>query len=265
MSQNLQRKNFCVFGNPISHSLSPKIHNHAFAHFQKELGFLGIYRAIELDALDPMLKETFLSQHFSGANVTSPFKENAFLIADFVDKSAQDIRAANTLMLKDDKIHAYNTDILGFANSLKNLSFENALVLGTGGAARAVISALNMLSEPICILNQSSNFRGLDAKFPCFSTKDFKIAQFDLIINATSALDPMSGLSELQAALFKNAKIAYDINYKESVFLQNAKSINEQIQIKDGKNMLLYQAALSFQIWTGIDAKAAFKVMQEIL
>lgn len=131
----MKLKSFGVFGNPIKHSKSPLIHNACFLTFQKELRFLGHYHPILLP-LESHIKSEFLHLGLSGANVTLPFKERAFQVCDKIKGIALECGAVNTLVLENDELVGYNTDALGFYLSLKQKNYQNALILGAGGALK---------------------------------------------------------------------------------------------------------------------------------
>jgi shikimate dehydrogenase len=139
--------NAFVVGHPIKHSRSPMIHG----HWLRQMGIDGIYRAVDVA---PENIEAFLAdlktgnpKNFRGGNVTIPHKEAAFKAADCPDELAEELGAANTLWLEDGKLHATNTDGFGFLANLDErhvawASTKSAVVLGAGGASRAIIQAL---------------------------------------------------------------------------------------------------------------------------
>ena len=123
---------FAVIGNPISHSLSPILHNTAFKAL-KINGFYGRY-CLE-DSKDFLCLKAL---HLKGANITIPFKETAFLHCTKVFGIAQQIKAVNTILFKDNQIFGYNTDALGFYQCIEKYPLKNALILGAGGFAKTV-------------------------------------------------------------------------------------------------------------------------------
>ena len=137
-------KKFCVFGLPVSHSLSPLIHK----EFAKQQGINIQYKMIEPDTEEHFEThaQSFFSKKGYGANVTIPFKEKAYEFASSHDSSAMECESANTLFLINSEIKAFNTDGLGFMNDLKNknisISGKNILILGAGGSARSIINSL---------------------------------------------------------------------------------------------------------------------------
>lgn len=269
-------KYLCVFGNPISHSLSPLIHNYALCSL--DLPF--VYGRFCLQNGEN-LKEKFYSLNLSGANVTIPFKEYAFKQADELDSLAQKIGAVNTIVkMKNGKLKGYNTDASGFVASLTNTMldfrhkiinptpFKSALVLGAGGSAKAVACILDEIGLEVLVANRSSQKRDFyDArgiKYCVFSELETMLkssakssinTHFDLVINATSA--SLQGNLPLQKEvlqdIFSRAKFAYDLMYGENLtpFLALAKKCN--LTYKDGKDMLLWQAAEALAIFISQD------------
>ena len=137
-------KKFCVIGLPISHSLSPMIHK----EFAKQQGINIQYKMIEPDSEEHFEThaQSFFSKNGYGANVTIPFKEQAYKFANSYDQSAIECDCANTLMLKESEIRAFNTDGKGFINDFYNkdisLSKKDILILGAGGSAKSIINSL---------------------------------------------------------------------------------------------------------------------------
>lgn len=258
-------KQFCVFGNPIAHSLSPQMHNFAFEFLQNDIGFRGSYGRYLLKDADNLAK-SFYDLRLDGANITLPFKENAFEQSDRVEGIAQKIQAVNTWVLRDKKIYGYNTDAEGFYQTIKDFNFKNALILGAGGSAKAIAFILQEKKITPTILNRSlERIRLLQKDFDCFTPHNFKAQQFDLIINTTSASlkNTLPFEKEFLQDLLCNAKYAYDLMYaKQTPFLQLAKSF---VPIKDGRDMLIAQGALAFELFCAKKIPQAFSLMQKAL
>ena len=146
-------KKFSVIGIPVKHSLSPKIHQ----EFAKQQGINIQYKMIEPDSVNHF--ETHANSFFSkkgyGANITIPFKEQAFVFADDHDTSALECDCANTLILKNNKIKAFNTDGEGFIRDLKekNISLvgKKVLIFGAGGSARSIVNSLSKIRQRLAI------------------------------------------------------------------------------------------------------------------
>lgn len=236
---------FAVVGNPIHHSLSPLLHNYAF----EVLGINAFYGRYCLDkAKDFRFLETL---GLRGANITIPFKEVAFRACDEVFGIAKKIEAVNTIVFCDNKILGYNTDAMGFYECITSFKFKNALILGAGGSARALACILQEKNIPATILNRSSerlqSFEGFETcTFASFKPKK----AYELIINATpSGLENSLPMQKEQLIeILNQAQLAFDLVYgRQTPFLQLAKSL--KILTKDGKDMLVYQAILAFEIF----------------
>ncbi len=243
----LSSRLFAIFGNPVSHSKSPLIHNAAF----KSLSLPDCYARVLLEDGNT-LKKTFLSLGLSGANITVPFKENAFEACDFLDDYAKNIGAVNTIALRDGKLHGFNTDAPGFMASLDGFVPKNVLILGAGGTARAIAYALKTENINVVIANRSTPrlkfFTGRGFNVCTFDALDAKLG-YDLIVNTTSAgltsEDELPCAKEMLDVLFENAVMVYDCIYKETAFLKRAKEAS--IKSKDGLDMLVWQAFFAFE------------------
>lgn len=240
---------FSIFGNPVSHSISPRLHNSVLEAF----GIDGCYirKTITEEAL---LLSTFKAMHLDGANVTVPHKEAAFAQCDEVRGIAQKIGAVNTLVREGKKVIGYNTDAGGFLEAIKPFGrMKTALILGAGGTAKAIAMALQENQLKVTILNRSLSrlafFEALG--FTCHTWDTFTPKPFDLIINTTSA-----GLKDEEfpcpkaflETLFLQSRFAFDVIYhKPTPFLQMADDAG--LMTIDGKTMLLHQAIFAFNLF----------------
>ena len=138
-------KHFLVIGNPIAHSLSPKIHNHAIRFYNLDAFYSRIL--LPQDIHSEFLREFIFSSNINGINITLPFKEIAYKAIDILESTAEKIGAINTIVNKDSKLYGYNTDAEGFymsiKDSIKDLGVKNALILGAGGSAKAIAVILD--------------------------------------------------------------------------------------------------------------------------
>lgn len=253
---------YAVFGHPIAHSKSPEIH----AQFARQTGQNLTYEAIlaPLDGLADSLTQ-FRNAGGKGANITVPFKEQAFALCDRLTPRAELAGAANTLMFKDDLILGDNTDGAGLVRDLRHnhqfaLTDKRILLLGAGGAARGVIGPLlECAPANLTVANRTaSRAHALAAHFKQhgFSTVtgcDLEaIAQpFDLIINATAA--SLKGeRPPVSTRIFLPTTLAYDMMYGPSLtpFLQWAQQ--QGAATVDGLGMLVEQAAEAFFFWRGV-------------
>jgi shikimate dehydrogenase len=256
------KKHFAVIGNPIHHSLSPQIHS-AFA---KEAGLHIDYEAV-LSPLDEF-KNTIhklIAQKLSGANVTLPFKKEAYELASQHSNHARIAEAVNTLEFKDDQIIGHNTDGIGLVRDLEqnldtHLKNKKILLIGAGGAAEGVIysmlekkpSELTLTNRTIKNSNVIQNKMDVHAKSFNVNLNVIEILKcphqyFDVIINATSASLSDATL-DIDHKVFHEGSLSYDMMYgKETSFIEQAKL--KSSRVSDGLGMLVEQAAEAFFIW----------------
>jgi len=242
-------KLFTIFGNPVSHSISPLLHNYTIRAF----GINACYGRTMLEN-PKYFRETFLKCGFNGANITVPLKETAFENCDEIYGIANNIKAVNTIINKNGKLIGYNTDASGFYESIKEFKgIKSALILGAGGTAKAIANILKTKEIKATVLNRSEKRIKyfLDNDFEAFSWSNFYPKKYDIIINTTSAglKDNAFPLEEnLLNALIKTSYYCIDVIYnKQTPFLKLAKKQNKPH--KDGADMLLYQAVLAFEIF----------------
>ncbi len=245
-------KIFAVFGNPVSHSISPRLHNAA-------LGELGLSREALYTRYELMdgsqLISKFKELKLSGANVTVPHKEAALAQCDVADETAIKIGSVNTLVSRGGKIYGHNTDAPGFLGAIESFGqINSALVLGAGGTAKAVAYALKSCGVRVCVLNRSEGRLANLADFEKFSWAnfaEFKGGKFDLVVNTTSAGlkdENLPAPAELLHPIFNEAKFAFDVIYgKKTPFLNLATASG--LRHKDGLEMLLFQAALALNLF----------------
>jgi shikimate dehydrogenase len=268
-------KTYCIIGDPIEHSLSPAMHNAAFNFLKLESSYIA-YRVtyLELEASICSLKEVGLA----GFNVTIPHKTRILKYIDVLDRVATQAGAVNTVKNIDSELYGYNTDVGGFLRPLMkrgiNLNGLNILLLGAGGAARAVVVALSSKAEnlKISIINRNIDRakelakigNTLGAKCESFSLDDVLLLsnRADVIVNALP-LGMHDEKSIIDAHNIPTESIVYDIVYKPVLtdLLKNAKQAGATVVY--GYEMLLEQGAESFQIWTGIPAP--LEVMKKAL
>ena len=245
-------KIFAVFGNPVSHSISPRLHNAALG----ELGLSreALYTRYELTDGSQLVSK-FKELKLSGANVTVPHKEAALAQSDVADETAIKIGSVNTLVSRGGKIYGHNTDAPGFLRAIESFGqINSALVLGAGGTAKAVAYALKSCGVRVCVLNRSEerlvNFAEFE-KFSWANFAEFKGGKFDLVVNTTSAGlkdENLPAPTELLRPIFDEAKFAFDVIYgKKTPFLNLAAA--SRLAHKDGLDMLLFQAALALNLF----------------
>ena len=252
-----------VLGNPISHSKSPRMHNYWLK--QNKLNGYYIPIKVELENFEETIW-TLVSMGFSGVNVTIPHKLSALKIADESSSTAQYIGAANTLTFtKENKIYADNTDAYGFINNIKckypdwDPKKGMSVVLGAGGASRAVIAALlSEGSKEIIVLNRTIEKaealkEDYDNKITVESWKNINevVASCSNIINTTSLGMNNESLIAIKPNAIPETALVSDLVYTplETNFLKMAK--NRGSRTVDGLGMLIHQGVPGFEAWFG--------------
>jgi len=244
------KKLFAIFGNPVSHSRSPLMHNHVF----KRLGVNACYTRIHLEE-GKDFKTRFFSQKLSGANITVPHKEAAFHACDEVRGFAQKVGVVNTVINEDGRLIGYNTDADGFLFAIEAFShIKNVLIIGAGGTAKALSMRLLEEGLDVSVLNRSQpNLKYFsELGLQTYTWENCPVKAYDLIVNTTSA-----GLSDeaypapiaLLSDLLKSSSFAADAIYgKLTPFLKRCKELD--IVYKDGADMLLGQGVLANNYFT---------------
>lgn len=260
---------YAVVGNPIGHSLSPRIHR----QFAEQTGQLIQYDAIELP-----IDNFGLSMHelrdngLRGSNVTVPFKQQAWQLCDERSREAELAGAVNTLSFyTDGSVHGANTDGIGLCRDLRTnlqipLSGKKILILGAGGAVRGILQPLLALNPAaITIANRTlsraielaETFQAL-GKLEACSFESTAGQHYDLIINATAA-GLSNELPPLPSGVLNQHVYCYDMMYNINEDTAFVKWSREQgvINAYDGLGMLVEQAAESFRIWRDVQPKTA--------
>jgi shikimate dehydrogenase len=246
---------FAIFGNPVSHSKSPLMHNLSF----QGLGFNGCYTRYLLEDGET-LKKTFFDLQLKGINITVPHKEHAYNACDVLDPFAQKVGAVNTIVEKEGKLYGYNTDAPGFLKAISEFSdVKNILFLGAGGTAQSTAVILKEEGYDVTILNRSAGrlekfkAQGFETfTFEDFPLKNISSKAYDLVINMTSAGledDALPAPKEILDIVIPSSKACVDVIYgKETPFLKLAKAYDKPT--KDGSDMLLYQGIIAFEHFT---------------
>jgi len=258
-------KSFAVIGDPIDHSLSPNIHSAAFRELNLDCSYIA-YRIPKGELKEGI--EGLKKIKIDGFNITIPHKVDMMKYLDKTDESCSLIGAVNTVSNKDGVLKGYNTDMDGFLEPFKKkkLNIENAkvLLLGAGGAARAIVAGFakekakritiaNRTLEKAVMLSEFAKKIGLDANPIKIEDVKESAKDYDIIVNATSI-----GLKNEPSPISLNGidekTIIYDIVYMpmNTDFLKNAKEKNAIIIY--GYEMLLGQAVRAFEIWHGMEA-----------
>lgn len=259
----MSRRRAFVVGWPIGHSRSPLIHR----HWLERHGIDGDYRA---EAVEPNAIAAFLSslrqRDYCGGNVTLPHKESAFRACEEATLVATALEAANTLWLEGDTLHGDNTDAYGFAANLDDnvkdwRAGRHALVLGAGGASRAILHALIGAGyTSIALLNRTpERAASLAAHFGSeiirsggLEAASDGLASADLVVNTTSA--GLHGEPDLNIdwRAARRGAIATDLVYVPLVTPFLAAAAEHGMHIVDGLGMLLHQAVPGFERWFGV-------------
>ena len=254
-------KKYLVIGNPIDHSLSPKLHNYWF----KENNIDAVYEKKQVKEIDI---EGIISEmrngKIDGINVTVPFKKSVIPFLDELDNLAKKTQSVNTIYKDKNKIIGTNTDILGFELSLSSAKFlslkiknevkgKKILILGAGGVTPSIIFALEKMEASTIMLSnrtkeKAENLKKLFPQLELIKWGDVK--NFDIIINATSLGLKESDKIPINYDQIGSGKLFYDVIYnpRKTNFLLEAEKRGHQI--KNGKMMFVYQAQEAFRRWT---------------
>jgi shikimate dehydrogenase len=241
---------FAIFGNPVSHSKSPLMHNLAF----QGLKYDGCYARFRLEEGEK-LKETFFTLGLKGINITVPHKEHAYQACDVLDPFAKKVGAVNTIVEKEGKLYGYNTDAPGFLKAISEFDdIKTVLFLGAGGTAQSTSSILRDEGYKVTLLNRSEGRleKFKESGFDTYTFENFKPGVYDLVINMTSAGledESLPAPREILDTVIPATKACVDVIYgKETPFLKLAKSYKKPV--KDGSDMLLYQGIIAFEYFT---------------
>jgi len=246
----MNRELFAIFGNPVSHSKSPLMHNLAF----KGLGYPGCYNRYRLEE-GTKLRKTFFDLGLKGINITVPHKEHAYNACDELDDFAKKVKAVNTIVEREGKLYGYNTDAPGFLKAISEFEeIKTVLFLGAGGTAQSTAVILKEAGYYVSILNRSAPRLEKFAKegFGTATFESFIPTAYDLIVNMTSAGledESLPAPKEILEILIPQTKACVDVIYgKETPFLKLAKTLEKPT--KDGSDMLLYQGIIAFEHFT---------------
>jgi len=250
-------KKYLVIGNPISHSLSPVLHN----YWIKQNKLDAIYEKKKLN--DNELKNIILEVrqgNINGINVTVPFKNTIIPYLDELSDEAEKTQAVNTICLKNKKVYGHNTDIEGFEKAIRKTNFDFAnkkiLILGAGGVVPSIVYALMKMNFSKIFVTNRTKWRAEKIKNIFNSIKLInwgEIPEFDVIINATSVGLNKEDKINLDLTKIGKNKLFYDVIYNptETNFLNLGKKLGNKYE--NGKLMFIYQAFSAFKLWHGIE------------
>jgi len=258
-----------VIGDPIEHTLSPTIHNAAFNHLGLDFVFLA-FRVKTADLENALRGMRGLGIH--GLNVTMPHKNAVTAYLDELDEAVKFLGSTNTILNKDGKLSGFNTDGVGALKALRENGIELAekklLLLGAGGAAKAIAFSLAKEVGELVVLNRADG-KSKELAERLTITLDKKVVgdaltpdaiadnlqDSDVLINATSVgMNPAANQSIVPPQLLRSDLTVMDIVYNpvETKLAKNAKAAGAKVI--SGVEMLIYQGAASFEIWTGHSA-----------
>jgi len=251
-------KKYLVIGNPINHSLSPKLQN----WWLKENNINATYDKIKLE--DHEIKnfiQTIKEQKIAGCNVTVPFKKIVIPFLDKLSPDAEQTQSVNTITFEDGDLVGHNTDIAGFDSAIRKLNFsvngKKVLILGAGGVVPSIIFALqNMNVQEITISNRTKEkAENLKVLFNNIKILEWgNLTDFHMVINATS-LGLNNEKINLNFLSSGNDRLFYDVIYnpQETQFLKMGKKLGYKTE--NGKTMFVYQALEAFKLWHKIEPK----------
>jgi shikimate dehydrogenase len=249
-------KKYFVIGNPIEHSLSPKLHN----YWIKENNIDAVYDKKQLNENDiERIISEIKNDKIHGINVTVPFKKSVIPFLDQLTFLANEVQSVNTIFKKNNKVIGDNTDIGGFEKGLNYINYDlknkNVFILGAGGVVPSIILALKRLGAAKIILSNRTKEKAddLKKKYTDLEIIDWgKTPDFNMIINATSLGLKNDDQIKLNYADIGKNKLFYDVIYNPSrtKFLSKAKQFGNQAE--NGKMMFIYQAQLAFKIWHNV-------------
>ena len=249
-------KKYIVIGNPIEHSLSPKLHN----YWIKKNNIDAIYdkKRIDQSELENIIFE-IREGKISGINVTVPFKKTVIPFLDELSTEANKTQSVNTIYLNNGKIIGHNTDAAGFELAIKylkyNINNKRIFILGAGGVVPSIIFSLNKMQPSKIILSNRTREKAEDLKdlFKNVEIVDWgEMPNFDMVINATSIGLKENDEIKLDFSNVGYNKIFYDVIYnpKQTNFLKKAKDLGHKAE--NGKMMFIYQAHQAFTLWNKI-------------
>tara|TARA_Y100000590_G_scaffold58303_1_gene61614 strand:- start:554 stop:1351 length:798 start_codon:yes stop_codon:yes gene_type:complete len=246
-------KKYIVIGNPIEHSLSPKLHN----FWLKKNGINAIYEKRKIQEFDikSIISDLKIGK-INGVNVTVPFKNAVIPFMDQLSPEAIESQSVNTICVENEKIIGHNTDIAGFELGLRHTKYDfknkKVFILGAGGVVPSIILGLKKIGVADILLSNRTKEKANELKkiFPHLKIVDWgKTPEFEVIINATSIGLKKDDLINLDYKNIGSKKFFYDIIYnpRETNFLKRGNELKNRTE--NGKMMFIYQAHQAFTIW----------------
>ena len=246
-------KKYLVIGNPIEHSLSPKLHN----FWMKKNKIDGIYtkQKINENEINKIISE-IKNESISGINITVPFKKIVIPFLDKLTPIADKAQSVNMIFKENNKLVGHNTDVEGFELAIKHFGYDiknkKVFIIGAGGVVPSIILALRKMNIAKIILSNRTKKKSLELKS---TYNELEIIDwgdtpdFDIVINATSLGLNQNDIIPIDYKNFKDQKLFYDVIYNPKItnFLNKAKQ--EGHLIENGKMMFIYQAHQAFTLW----------------
>jgi len=249
-------KKYFVIGNPIDHSLSPKLHNYWFK--KNNIDATYVKKKIEERNLKNIISEV-KEKKINGINVTVPYKKLVIPYLDKLSKEAEQTQSVNTIIYEKGSLIGHNTDIFGFYKAIKTLNFDmkgkKVLILGAGGVVSSIVFALKKMNVSVITISNRTKQKAENLKnlFKDLNVIEWgNLIDFDVVVNATS-LGLNNEKINLDFSDTGNNKLFYDVIYNpgETNFLKKAKESGNVSE--NGKLMFIYQALEAFKLWHGIE------------
>lgn len=233
---------FGIIGRPLDHSFSPDFFSKKFA----SEGIAAVYERFPLEKIEAFPELLKSRPELRGLNVTAPYKAAVIPYLNSLSKEAEHLQAVNCIAIHNGKLHGHNTDWQGFAESLPPLSSsDRALIIGNGGAARAVHYAFEQLHVECAHVCRQPG--ACDYSFENLSAE--RLQSFSIIVNATPLGTLGKGLPPLPYHALRSGQMLYDLVYNPAVTPFLAEGIARSLRVQNGLEMLRRQALLSWEIW----------------
>ncbi len=262
-------KKYLVIGNPIDHSLSPKLHN----YWIKKYNLDAIYAKLEVHQSELQeICNNIKTKKLDGINVTVPFKKKIIPFLDVLSGHALRTQSVNTICLENGNLIGHNTDIDGFELSVKKLNYDlsdkTVLILGAGGVVSSIIYALRRLNTSKVFISNRTKEKSERLKDLFKDMKDLNIVdwgelpEFDIIVNATSLGLKENDKFDLDFNKIKKNKLFYDVIYDphKTEFSDAGNKPGNTLQ--NGLQMFLFQAQKAFNIWHNIQPEIDNKLIK---
>ena len=259
-------KKYLVIGNPIDHSLSPKLHNYWIA--QNKIQAIYEKKLINKNDIEKIINDV-REKKIHGINVTVPFKKDVISYVDQLSTEAKETESVNTIYLKNDKIIGHNTDIEGFELNIKHIKFnvtgKKIFILGAGGVVPSIIYALNRLKVSEIIISNRTKEKAENLKnlFKNITVINWgKVPDFDIVINATSLGLNKNDVIGINFLKTQKNNLFYDVIYNPRItnFLKTGKELGYKTE--NGKMMFIYQALAAFEIWHNVKPQISNEVLK---